>query len=100
MYNLKDFTDYNFVDHYRSQYQITENPYSYYEPAYRYGYDLAYCYPYRNRGWQALEADARRDWERRYPRRSWDDFRDAVRCAWERVKKSYMYNPPDLQKSV
>ena len=40
--------------------------YADYEPAYRYGYDLAGNARYRGRDWAALEADARRDWESRH----------------------------------
>jgi hypothetical protein len=97
VYNLRDFADYTFYDHYRCEYKPTDQPYSYYEPAYRYGYDLAFGYPYRNRGWRAIEADARRDWERRYPRRNWEDFKEAVRFAWERVKQTSSYKAPELQ---
>jgi hypothetical protein len=97
MVSLREFTEFNFRDHYHDQYQSTENPYTYYEPAYRYGFDLAFGYPYRNRGWMALEADARRAWERRYPMRPWDDFRDAVHHAWERVRCATESRLIDLQ---
>lgn len=92
MYCLKDFDEYDFLHHYRNLYVETENPYSYYEPAYRYGFDLAYSYPYRNRGWSALEEDARRFWERRYPRRDWEEFREAIQYAWEQVRRSTIPN--------
>jgi hypothetical protein len=97
MYALREFAEYTFVDHYRQQYQLTNNPYKYYEPAYRYGYDLALGYRYRNRGWSALEPDARRDWERRYPHRKWDDFKDAIHYAWDRVRQSSCRPPVELE---
>ena len=32
------------------------------------------------------EMDARREWEMNHPGQAWDDFKDAVRHAWQRVK--------------
>ena len=59
--------------------------YEAYEPAYRYGYDLGTNERYRGRDWDALEADARRDWETRQPG-TWARFHDAIRHAWEAVR--------------
>ena len=62
--------------------------YSYdrYEPAYRYGYTLANDQRYANKDWKAIEADARRDWEQRHQGSTWEDFKDSVRYAWDRVR--------------
>ena len=38
-----------------------------------------------SRDWDALEADARRDWETRQPG-TWARFHDAIRHAWEAVR--------------
>lgn len=56
-----------------------------YAPAYRYGHTLAGEQRYEGRGWDAIEPDARRDWESRYPESSWERFKQAVRRGWERV---------------
>jgi hypothetical protein len=59
--------------------------YADYEPAYRYGYDLAGNARYRGRDWAALEADARRDWESRHGG-TWEQFKDAIRYGWDKVR--------------
>jgi uncharacterized protein (TIGR02271 family) len=56
-----------------------------YEPAYRYGYELAGDARYRGRDWAALEANARRDWEGRHAG-TWEQFKDAIRYGWEKVR--------------
>ena len=57
-----------------------------YEPAYRWGFENAETY--RDRDWDASEADLRRDWERSNPGGDWERFKDAVRRGWERFKGS------------
>jgi uncharacterized protein (TIGR02271 family) len=55
-----------------------------YDPAYRFGYDLAMNPSYRDYDWNRVESDARRDWEARRPN-TWDRFKMAVREAWRDV---------------
>jgi uncharacterized protein (TIGR02271 family) len=64
---------------------LSRGAYTEYEPAYRYGYELAGDARYRGRDWAALEADARRDWERRHAG-TWEQFKDAIRYGWEKVR--------------
>lgn len=59
--------------------------YDQYQPVYRYGYDLAYDRRYADRDWNAVESDARRSWEERNPG-TWEEFKDAVRYAWDRAR--------------
>lgn len=60
--------------------------YDEYEPAYRYGWDVGSSGRYRGRGWNDVEPELRRDWERRYPEGgSWERFKAAVRRGWERT---------------
>lgn len=73
---------------YQQHYARSGFGYERYQPAYRYGYDLANDERYRGRGWYEVEADARRDWQARHPDSSWDDFKDAVRHGWNRVRES------------
>jgi hypothetical protein len=84
----RDFASY--VDDYRRHYGTTfassGAPYTDYEPAYRYGYDLATNERYRGRDWTSFEADARRDWEQRHPGSSWERFKDAIRYGWDKVR--------------
>lgn len=83
----RDFTDYasDFRNDYNSYYANRGRDYSYYEPGYRYGYDLANNPDYRGRNWSEIEPEVRRDWQRAHPNDAWDDFKDSVRRAWERV---------------
>lgn len=60
--------------------------YERYQPAYQYGYNLATDVKYRDRDWSEIASSARRDWESRHPNDAWDDFKDAVRHAWDRVR--------------
>jgi uncharacterized protein (TIGR02271 family) len=60
-------------------------PYERCEPAYRYGYTLATDPRYAGKDWTAFEPEARREWEGRH-QGAWEDFKDAIRYAWERVR--------------
>src|SRR5207248_321310 len=55
-----------------------------FEPAYRHGSVLAEDARYRNAEWQDVEPHARRTWEEQHEG-SWEQFKDAVRHAWEKV---------------
>ncbi len=97
MTQIRDFDEFDFRDHYRDAYSGRGVPFDYYEPAYRFGYDLAFGYPYRNRDWLMLEADARRAWERRHPKQPWEEVSDAVRHSWEQVRRGFhMPDPYDI----
>ena len=59
--------------------------YDFYQPGYRYGYEAAQRYP--DHGWLDVEPDLSRNWEY-YEHRgesTWDELKDAVRDAWDRV---------------
>jgi len=59
--------------------------YSFYQPGYRYGYEAANRY--EDRSWDDVEADLSRDWDT-YEHRgtsTWQQMKDAVRDAWDRV---------------
>jgi uncharacterized protein (TIGR02271 family) len=83
----QDFATYVplFQKHYTTAFVGRGAAYPEYEPAYRYGYELGTNERYRGRDWAALEADARRDWEARYPS-TWDRFKDAIRYGWDKVR--------------
>ena len=52
---------------------------------YRYGYEAADRYP--GQAWDEIEPDLERDWDT-YPHRgrgTWQQVKDAVRDAWDRV---------------
>ena len=74
-----------FRQHYTTTCSGNGTPYTDYEPAYRYGYNLGTTARYRGREWPTLEADARRDWEARQPG-TWEQFQDAIRYGWNTVR--------------
>lgn len=83
-----DFFDEGFQDHYQTHYRSSGYPYTRYQPAYRYGYDLATDLRYRDREWNEVELEARRNWDDAV-QGAWDDFKDAVRHGWEEVKDAF-----------
>lgn len=61
--------------------------YSYWQPAYRYGYESAHRYQGRN--WNDVENDLRSGWDT-YPHRgsvrgTWEEIKAAVRDGWDRL---------------
>ena len=58
-----------------------------YEPAYRFGWTRAGQYEYRNRGFEEVEVELRREWEGSAESdQPWDDAREAARDAWESAR--------------
>jgi hypothetical protein len=55
-----------------------------YDPAYRFGYDLAVDPAYRDYDWDRVEMDARNRWEADRPN-TWERFKMAVREAWHDI---------------
>ena len=72
-----------FRQHYTTALAGRGYPYEHWAPAYRYGYELARDPRYTGRDWAAVEAEARRDWERRQAG-PWEEFKEVIRHAWER----------------
>jgi uncharacterized membrane protein len=81
------FDDYatDFRNNFTTTYSSRGYTYDRYEPAYRYGYTLATDKRYLNKDWAAIEADARRDWEKNN-QGMWEDFKDSIHYAWDRVR--------------
>jgi hypothetical protein len=73
---------------YRSRpYATADRGFEFYEPGYRYGHEAAQRY--RGRSWNDVEADLQSGWDR-YEHRgaarsTWENVKDAVRDAWDRV---------------
>lgn len=84
-----DFSAYNdrFNSHYNTYYTNSGYDYDQYVPAYRYGYYLAIDDRYHNYDWDRIEPEARRYWETN-EQGTWEDFKDAVRHAWQEVKEA------------
>ena len=77
----------DFRQNYQSNFAAKGKSYERYAPAYRYGYELAGDARYGSRDWSELESDARGEWESRN-QGAWNDYREAVRYAWERGRKA------------
>jgi len=41
---------------------------------------------YRGRDWTAVESDARRSFEQRYPQGKWEQFKDSIRSGYDRLR--------------
>ncbi len=76
-----------FRNDYANSFSDSGYTYDEYMPAYRYGYDLATNQRYTGANWGQIEPDARQYWEERHPG-TWDQFKDSIQHAWERVSSS------------
>ncbi len=74
--------------HYESSYK-GKNDYSYYEPAYRYGYEMGADKRYRDRDFKTAEADLRKDYVKRHDEGMWEETKDAVREAYNNVRRAF-----------
>lgn len=77
----------NFRTHFDSSMYAGSYTFDQYQPAYRYGYDLATNDQYHDRNWDDIEYEARTYWDERDPG-TWERIKDAVRYAWEEVKSA------------
>jgi uncharacterized protein (TIGR02271 family) len=80
-----DAYDADFRGHYTTSLASRGHPYERWSPGYRYGYELASDRRYAGRDWTALEPEARRGWEAQQ-KGTWEEFKDTVRYAWEKVR--------------
>jgi uncharacterized protein (TIGR02271 family) len=74
-----------FRGYHRSSEAGTVGNYEAFEPAFRYGHQLAATEPFRGMPWSEIEPDARKLWEEKNPE-SWAQFGDSVHFAWETVR--------------
>lgn len=77
----------SFRRHYETNYRGNEYAYNQHQPAYRYGYDLATDYRYRDRPWDEVEPEAQRRWEE-VNEGTWEEFKESVRHGWEELKRT------------
>jgi uncharacterized protein (TIGR02271 family) len=87
----RDSSDFNTYDtDFRSDFQTrygrTGHTYDVYMPAYQYGYTVASDPTYSSHDWSTFESNARTRWEREHPDTLWDDVKDAVQYAWDKVR--------------
>jgi len=81
---FEDF-DTDFRTHYNSNFSKLGGAYDDYMPVYRFGHRLGTDERYSTREWSQLEPEARKHWEERNPG-TWEQFKDSVRYAWDRVR--------------
>jgi hypothetical protein len=86
MENRREFSDDQFQAHFSRRYGMTGRPYEFYQAGYQYGWEMAHDEGLEGRSWSLSEGYLRRDWSKRYPHRSWDDLRDAIREGWRSVR--------------
>lgn len=79
--------DPSFRTHFESNYAKSGYSYDQYQSHYRYGYDLATDSRFAGRDWPNVEADVRNRWSER-TMGSWEQFREAVRYAWDRARSA------------
>ncbi len=75
-----------FRQHWQATYGTTGDAYDDYAPAYGYGYESARGDAYRDRDYDAAEADLERDYAQRYPGRPYSRDREAVRYGYGRAR--------------
>ena len=78
-----------FRKHYDTAYATTDHDYDVYEPAYRYGYDMASDTRYSGRDFNSVEADLRKDYVDNHDESLWEETKDAVRHAYNSVRRAF-----------
>jgi hypothetical protein len=85
-----DYSDFrkSFETHYAEAAATSGAPFEHYEPAYRYGYELAIDPAYNSHLWAEVEPQVREYYETEYAdgRLPWEHYRDAVSHAWYGVR--------------
>ena len=79
----------SFRDHFQTNYGRGSRDFDYYDPAYRYGYNLAIDERYDAfDSWDEVEREAQNGWAEFAGSvdGTWEEFKDAVRHAWEDVR--------------
>jgi uncharacterized protein (TIGR02271 family) len=72
--------------HWSTHYGASGVAYEHYDPAYRFGAQLAGGHNRDSSDWTQLEPEARRSWEAEH-QGTWEQFKDSVRYSWERAKE-------------
>jgi len=78
--------DKDFQTDFGTRYAGKNYQYTTYEPVYRYGYTLATNDAYKGMDWDRVEAQARTSWQKDHPNQQWQDVKDSIRHAWDKVR--------------
>jgi uncharacterized protein (TIGR02271 family) len=79
-----DYDD-DYRRHFQNRYASRGYEYERYAPAYRFGETWAAQERSRDRDWDTVEPELRRDWEQR-GHGAWDDVKESIRYGWDRVR--------------
>jgi uncharacterized protein (TIGR02271 family) len=79
------FDDSDFRTDFQKRYASGGASYDTYQPAYRYGYEMASDPRYKGRSYDEAESDLRSEYGRRYPKGAWEKMKDGVRYGWNKV---------------
>lgn len=79
--------DDDFRRHHAQTYGATSE-YDAYESAYQFGGDQSRHAMYRDKSWEEIEPQVRRDWESRHRGSPWNNFKAAVRYGWEKTSNA------------
>jgi hypothetical protein len=92
VHHYGEFDEYHkgFQRHYLDAMANSGSPFEHYEPAYRYGYDLAIAPGYGTYLWPEIEPEVRQYYETEYAdgHLPWEHYRNAVRHAWQSVRST------------
>jgi hypothetical protein len=80
-----DTRDRAFRAHYEENFAGTQEPYTNYTPAYRFGYFLATEDRFIDRDWAEMEPEARRIWEQEHDE-PWNEYKGAIQFSWQRAQ--------------
>lgn len=75
-----------FREHYRTTYGDGEREYGQYRDAYRMGYDYGTDTRYKDREWEAVHGEIRKDYETQHGEGTWNRVKDAVRHAFTKAR--------------
>jgi hypothetical protein len=76
--------DKDYRDHFMHTYALNGGDYARYSAAYEFGHN--YRHEHQTGDWNAAESHLKEQWERR-GQGPWDDFKDAIQYAWQKVRK-------------
>ncbi len=75
----------DFQQAYTTNFAKSGYTYQQFSPAYRYGHHLANDERYNSGDWSSVEPQARSLWEE-HNKGTWEEFKDAIRYAWDKVR--------------
>jgi len=83
-YQPYSYYESKFRTNYNQNYATSGYDYTVYDPAYRYGYNLATDPRYEDKDWGDIEPEVHTYWDTNYPG-TWDRVKNSIRDAWYEV---------------